>query len=273
MQIYFYLIALAICIINISAETLQKCRNNTHGDCQNSSKVLSRRKRYLTFPDGSSFQLVFCAQNHGYIQLGDIVWFATTAALAWELPTDPKYLSIFKEHKKIFETTGNRRSDASKVIYYLDEDGKVIGKRPYKRKPFVSPVFAKRSVDTENRITAKELHEMHTKNNFLKNVPLESIEFHREGRKDLYEKIETFLNGMGWNGEECVLRFLCEANKEKPYQGTFLEEIFKATFSLPRGPEFQLGKHKRYDSAHGSDADCGISYPNCEYRESQLFDQ
>lgn len=57
------------------------------------------------------------------------MWFGSTAALAWELPSDPSVFNMFKEQSKIYG--GNRRID--KNIYYLDEDGKVIGKVPYRR--------------------------------------------------------------------------------------------------------------------------------------------
>nr|XP_049702278.1 uncharacterized protein LOC126055744 [Helicoverpa armigera] len=91
-------------------------------------KVLSRKKRFLIFPDGSSFQIVFCTQNHGYLQIGNIVWFGTTAALAWELPTDPGAFDIIKNSYRVPE--GKRRSD---ILYYVDEDGKVVDKIEYKR--------------------------------------------------------------------------------------------------------------------------------------------
>ncbi|XP_053611525.1 uncharacterized protein LOC128675844 [Plodia interpunctella] len=263
MQLYRYLIAFVICVIDISAEYTQKCTNTTLENIHDSSKLLSRRKRYLTFPDGSSFQVVFCAQNQGYLQIGNVVWFGNTAALAWELPSDPKFFAIFKEHKKLFEN-GHRRSDVSRYVYYLDDNGNVIAKKPYKRKPFVNPAFAKRSVDMNTSFTKKKLHQLRRKTEILKNIPPDSVQFHREGRKTLYEKIETFLNSMGWNGDECILRFLCEAGKENTQQGAFLEEIFRATFSLPVGPQFDQEKHKRYDVAHGSRGDCAAMYSRCE---------
>lgn len=77
-----------------------------------------------------TFLKVFCTQTHGYLQVGDVVWFGNTAGLAWELPTDPSLFNIFKDHSKLYENN-NRRSDVSKHIYYLDEDGKVISKVKY----------------------------------------------------------------------------------------------------------------------------------------------
>ncbi|XP_066585094.1 uncharacterized protein [Prorops nasuta] len=50
------------------------------------SKMLSRQKRYLIFPEGSNLQLVYCLTIGAYGRQGDLVM-GTTAALAWELPS------------------------------------------------------------------------------------------------------------------------------------------------------------------------------------------
>ncbi|XP_032670625.1 uncharacterized protein LOC116843872 [Odontomachus brunneus] len=48
-------------------------------------RILSRPKRYLIFPQGSNFQLVYCLTIGAYGREGDLV-LGLTAALAWELP-------------------------------------------------------------------------------------------------------------------------------------------------------------------------------------------
>ncbi|XP_072764318.1 uncharacterized protein, partial [Anoplolepis gracilipes] len=48
-------------------------------------RILSRPKRYLIFPQGSNFQLVYCLTIGAYGRDGDLV-LGLTAALAWELP-------------------------------------------------------------------------------------------------------------------------------------------------------------------------------------------
>ncbi|XP_031844011.1 uncharacterized protein LOC116431959 [Nomia melanderi] len=50
------------------------------------SRTLSRRKRYLIFPEGSNVQLVFCLTVGTYARENDVVM-GMTAALAWELPS------------------------------------------------------------------------------------------------------------------------------------------------------------------------------------------
>ncbi|XP_018365468.1 PREDICTED: uncharacterized protein LOC108762788 [Trachymyrmex cornetzi] len=48
-------------------------------------RILSRPKRYLIFPEGCNFQLVYCLTIGAYGRDGDLV-LGLTAALAWELP-------------------------------------------------------------------------------------------------------------------------------------------------------------------------------------------
>ncbi|KAK3911246.1 hypothetical protein KUF71_004375 [Frankliniella fusca] len=56
--------------------------------------VLSRRKRYIVFPRGSSIQLVYCLSFGGYIPFQTIFVFGLTAGLAWQLPTEPQQVYL-----------------------------------------------------------------------------------------------------------------------------------------------------------------------------------
>ncbi|CAG9565943.1 unnamed protein product [Danaus chrysippus] len=229
---------------------------------QSHSKILSRRKRYLIFPDGSSFQLVFCAQNHGYLQVGDVVWFGNTAALAWELPTDPKLFNIFKKYEKLH--TAQNRDGVSKLIYYLDETGKVITKKPYRKRLIVNPAFAKRSLDgLDNPLSIQKLHEEQKSIKPFEGADTSTIDFHREGRKSLYTQLEKFLQALGWSGRECILRLLCEAGRSSGKQGTFIEEILRVTFTLPEGSKYSSEELSQYDSAHRSKGSCDNLYKQC----------
>nr|XP_034833578.1 uncharacterized protein LOC117990225 [Maniola hyperantus] len=231
-------------------------------------RTLSRSKRFLVFPEASSLQLVFCVQTAALIPIGDIFLYANTAALAWNLPTDPKLLLMLKESEK----SGQRRVDESNV-YYLDDKGKLIAKVPYKRRTIINPAFAKRSID-EN-ITFKEklkikidrmkMHERQSGREYLKknNFNHDSIEFHRHSRVDLYEKLVPFITALGGNGRQCVLRKLCEAAKSAR-QGTFLQELLRVIFTLPKGREFQAEEHRDYDKAHSVRDDCASLYPGCD---------
>uniref|UniRef100_A0A2A4JXV8 Uncharacterized protein n=1 Tax=Heliothis virescens TaxID=7102 RepID=A0A2A4JXV8_HELVI len=251
---------------NITSATMQ-FDNEIH---ETALKVLSRKKRYLIFPDGSSFQIVFCTQNHGYLQIGNIVWFGSTAALAWELPTDPGAFDMFKDHYKVLE--GKRRSD---ILYYVDEDGKVVDKIEYKRKILINPAFAKRSVDTAQinnnnipKVNKKEMHNSQKNKILLKDLDTTRLQLHRTERQKLYVKMEKFLQTLGWNGKECILKMLCLTAKERTKQQSFVGEILRAVFTLPEGPGTVSQLHKQYDDARGANGDCTQLYPKCGHIET-----
>ncbi|CAH0553704.1 unnamed protein product [Brassicogethes aeneus] len=71
-----------------------------------SKKTLSRRKRYLVFPEGSSLQLVYCLTIPS-VGMGQIFTLGATAALAWELPHDP--MAPFRK--------------PAEVLHRIDKDG------------------------------------------------------------------------------------------------------------------------------------------------------
>ncbi|GBP60364.1 hypothetical protein EVAR_91399_1 [Eumeta japonica] len=238
--------------------------------------ILSRRKRSLVFPDGSSFQLVFCTENMGYLQI-DLVWVGITAALAWELPTDPSLWYFYKDKKY---SAAQRRGDVLRHVYYLDEKGKLLAKVPYTRKLIVNPAFAKRSIefgdsnknDSNTKFNIRAMHKAQTTRPFLAadGLAQSRIQFHRDSRKSLYKKLETFLTGLGWDGRSCVLRMLCESNRNKSRQGNFVEEILRAVFTLPQGRAFESLNQQQYDAAHAHAGDCSQLYPECEYKAENM---
>ncbi|XP_049871721.1 uncharacterized protein LOC126370733 [Pectinophora gossypiella] len=243
------------------------------GNCSEVSnlRTFSRRKRFLVFPEASSLQLVFCCQTSALIPIGDIFLYGNTAALAWTLPTDPDFLTMFKKHEK-----SQRRQD-TKEIYYLDANGKLLAKVPYKRKPIINPAFAKRSVD-EQKTTFKEklkikldrmkMHEKQKSRQYLKSEYMDekSVNFHRHSRVGLYEKLEKLFTALGNDGKQCVLYKLCESARSRASQGTFLQELERIVFTLPKGVQFAKEEHKDYDKAHHDSKtdDCSTLYPGCE---------
>ncbi|KAG6451064.1 hypothetical protein O3G_MSEX006931 [Manduca sexta] len=229
------------------------------------SEVLSRRKRFIIFPEGSSFQLVFCTTYPMLTMIGDIFLYGNTAALAWELPQDP--YSPFNHRADPL----HRRVD-SKVIYYTNDDGRILYKRPYKRKPIVNPAFAKRSVDSANtdqivksvenfKIDRKQMHGSKNNRWFL-NSSGPSDRLHRSSRLSLYQKIETMLRGLGTDGKQCLLKTLCVIGKtNNDPQGTFLQEILRAVFSLPKGATEEV--YREYEAAHYASESCDALFPEC----------
>ncbi|KAL0821270.1 hypothetical protein ABMA28_005870 [Loxostege sticticalis] len=249
-----------------------KCEMNSTSKDEEESVVLSRRKRFLVFPEGSSVQLVFCNTFPHVTPIGDILLWGYTAALAYELPQDP--YSPFN-HKA---DPLHRRSD-SKMIYYTNDDGKIIYKRPYTRKFIVNPAFAKRSVDgalsspqfkkgmrEKFKIDRKQMHASKNKRQFLKSERMEprTVEFHRSSRGALYQKIEAALRGLGGNGKECLLKTLCLVGQAQPdAQGVFLQEILRAVFTLPKTKSGPDDDYKEYDEAFTQAKPCHEAYPDC----------
>ncbi|CAH0687673.1 unnamed protein product [Spodoptera exigua] len=183
---------------------------------------------------------VFLYQTAALIPIGDIFLFAETAGLAWLLPTDPNIFHSLKDYERPL-----RRNDVVKTVNYLDEDGRLIAKVPYKRKLIITPVLGKRSIDDhllssikeKPKINRKKMHRNHFKTGHLQihNLDKNSKEFHRKNRLELYQKFEKLLT------------------------------------TLPKGQEFNKEEHKEYDKAHVADIDCVTRYPGCEeVHESNL---
>ncbi|XP_052752249.1 uncharacterized protein LOC128200961 [Galleria mellonella] len=255
--------------------------NNSDVTLHDNGELLSRRKRFIVFPEGSSLQIVFCLTFPNINVMGDIILWGYTAALAYELPQDP--YSPFMHHADPL----HRRVD-TKAIYYTNEEGRVLYKRPYKRKFIVNPAFAKRSIDfgsmkaeqfkkgtRENfKINRKQMHAMKNKRDFLKREHMEgrSIEFHRSSRGAFYQKIETMLQGLGRNGKECMLKTLCLIGQSDHHpQGSLLQEILRAVFTFPKSHN-EDEVYSEYDAAVTSTEPCEKLYPECE-EASEEFDQ
>nr|CAI5851975.1 unnamed protein product [Callosobruchus analis] len=94
---------------NYSAANLNGSRSSSLlDDIEEASKSvgrsLSRKRRYLVFPSGSSLQLVYCLTIPS-VGVGAIFTFGATAALAWELPSDSEELIELLGKKKGKRTT------------------------------------------------------------------------------------------------------------------------------------------------------------------------
>ncbi|KAJ2949436.1 hypothetical protein O0L34_g15354 [Tuta absoluta] len=187
-------ISILLTVTAALSEFADECTQTNYSE--SNARVLSRRKRYLIFPEGSSLQLVFCCQTSALIPIGDIFLFGNTAALAWDLPKDPELLNVFRENLK-----GAQRRQDLHEIYYLSNDGKILAKMPYNRKPIVNPAFAKRSVDNQNlsfkeklklKLNRTNMHKEQERREYLNQEHMngKSVEFHRWSRVGLYEKME-----------------------------------------------------------------------------------
>ncbi|KAK6623721.1 hypothetical protein RUM43_009573 [Polyplax serrata] len=151
------------------------------------SKVLSRRRRYIVFPKGSSLQLVFC-NTYLFRPVVDIFRFGTTVGLAWQLPDDPM---IFSQHKKKHQ------------IY----------------------------------------------------------------KRAVLKKMEAVMDQNGSNGQQCVLKALCESGQRTPSKKDFIVEVLHKIFSFhsnDEDEEEETHEDRIYRKAHNSvNQNCDSLYPEC----------
>ncbi|XP_013110051.2 uncharacterized protein LOC106088888 [Stomoxys calcitrans] len=135
----------------------------------------------------------------------------------------------------------------------------------------VLPIFGKRSVTNDNANADVPSHRHHgrsirSSDSFSK-VDRIHINHHRQTRRDLYERIESYLEGRGSNGHHCVLRALCETGQkgEEHEPGSFVGELMRALFTLPEAFDRERGyKEQRYDAANGHRGDCSARYHLCK---------
>ncbi|XP_018574422.1 uncharacterized protein LOC108913357, partial [Anoplophora glabripennis] len=93
----------------------------------------------------------------------------------------------------------------------------------------------------------------------------------RRHRRDLYGKMETIMNSMGYDGRSCILRSLCEASyKFLPRENNLLHHVLKIIFGFPeqRVLPSEPDEHHTYHWAHerGKETDnCLEMFPQCPF--------
>ncbi|KAH8382083.1 hypothetical protein KR009_001732 [Drosophila setifemur] len=73
----------------------------------------------------------------------------------------------------------------------------------------------------------------------------------RRHRRELYGRLETMIDSMGYNGRDCILRTLCESRQY--FQRTKLNmvgEMMRTIFSLPKQRIFTRELHENSDIVH-----------------------
>ncbi|XP_055389284.1 uncharacterized protein LOC129618514 [Condylostylus longicornis] len=150
--------------------------------------------------------------------------------------------------KKITSTTSGGNINNKKIRKKFKKKNKKTSFKPY-----VIPIFGKRKKrDTD--IPSYDKYD------------LIDINYHRTSRQELYEKLEKFLDQLGQNGTECILKSLCEIGQREDDTEPvdIFREILRAIFTLPQ-PVFKVKqeKHKIYDEAHSYEGDCNEKYPLC----------
>ncbi|XP_041675429.1 uncharacterized protein LOC108116567 isoform X2 [Drosophila eugracilis] len=166
-----------------SSESLVTSSQLLHHQNQWPQRVLSRPKRYLSFPEGSSFSVAVCFTvgiignpYYGYNSFG-LNW-----GVAYDLPNTTWVL--------------------------------------------------------------QSLHGFATH-------PVAPAVLRRRSRSAIYQKIESIVDNMGYNGRDCILRTLCESRQY--FQRTKMSmvgEMLRTIFSLPKQRIFTRELHENSDIVH-----------------------
>ncbi|GAB0091551.1 hypothetical protein DMENIID0001_064060 [Sergentomyia squamirostris] len=294
-----------------------------------SHRLLSRKKRWLIFPEGSSLQVVhFTAiPVHG---LPTVFLIGVTGAIGYELPFYPlsdiaeeigerikngtfelrrdkdvtkvQYVdrpyNNYNKHKYYYTQPDqyyyqphfngtynwghpagiaglksfwnelqhrvNKFAHNNRDVYYSLRDktrylsnrvkGLLNGNKPQiQRKRFkLLPILMKRSIEEQQRkFNSTFFHEKYQMQ------PMES-------RQLLYSRIETFLNGKGMNGRECILKTLCQVRSSE-HSNSFMSEIMKTVFKTPSHQPEMMRDFEYHHDASEEFQDCSRLYKNCQY--------
>ncbi|XP_073820077.1 uncharacterized protein [Musca autumnalis] len=197
-------------VLPSSSASLSEAAASTGASLQ--KRLLSRSKRYLSFPEGSSFSVAVCFTvgiignpRYNYMSFG-LNW-----GVAYDLPNTTWILNNLHG-------------------------------------------FAKR--------------------------PIPVAMWHRRSRRALYSEIEKFVDNMGYNGRDCILRALCESRLyfENTKMG-MIGEMLRAVFSLPRQRVYkrETAEHpditvydKAYRRPRSTDSDdCSTQY-DCRFSLLEL---
>uniref|UniRef100_A0A0K8VK89 Uncharacterized protein n=1 Tax=Bactrocera latifrons TaxID=174628 RepID=A0A0K8VK89_BACLA len=172
--------------------------------------VLSRKRRYVAFPEGSSVAASICL-TIGVIGNPNTEWlsWAENWGMAYDLPN----YAWVKEHTRGF----------------------------------------KKDMDA-NKTKAMAM---------------------RRSRRDLFGKLETIIENMGFTGHECIARALCESSKylnvDSQERGNMLTEIVKIVFSFPSDPVYDdepdiMHHYDRiYRRARREVLDCSVEHAQCHF--------
>ncbi|KAL0110233.1 hypothetical protein PUN28_013705 [Cardiocondyla obscurior] len=228
-----YLIVLILCLISFEYEANDNYKTN-----------LSRKRRYVVFPEGSTFSIALCLTVHTLTP--DNIF---TEGLNWGISYD-----LPNESKPALEPFLELRNDKLKTSN--------------KRKPYGSAAIANRyGVNSGWNKNVKQ----HFTPNRKKYHKSEYYYLQRRHRRELYNKLEVIMNAMGFDGRTCVLRALCEASQRlMPKGNTLIEEMMRISFSLPlkRVFSFEPQEHRTYTEAHKAGhegKDCMAMFPGCSF--------
>ncbi|XP_075144852.1 uncharacterized protein LOC142219952 [Haematobia irritans] len=182
----------------------------------------------------------------------------------WNLPS--RLNNYMRKHPM---AGGSRRFD---TMNYKSQGkpGYAIGTGRAEHRIF--PIFGKRSIPMGENLSSENVTHRHHRRTIRSSDSFSRLDrihihHHRRTRHDLYERIETYLEGRGSNGHHCVLRALCETGQKQGDHepGSFVGELMRTIFTLPEAFHREHGhKELRYDAANAHIGDCATRYHLCK---------
>ncbi|XP_034184213.2 uncharacterized protein LOC117606190 [Osmia lignaria lignaria] len=227
-----YILLLILCILA-----------SDYGVSSDQNTRLSRRKRYVVFPEGSTFSIALCV-TFNTLSSDDIFSEGVNWGIAYDLPNESKpALEPFLQLRQ------DKIKPANKYGYANGPLNKNVVKYPQwnsNEKYYVKP--GKRKYYKQDYYYLQRRH-----------------------RRDLYSKLEVIMNAMNFDGRTCILRALCEASQRlMPKGNTLIEEMMRISFLFPLKKLFsgEPEEHHAYSRAHkaGHEGhDCASTFSSCSF--------
>ncbi|CAD7077441.1 unnamed protein product [Hermetia illucens] len=213
------------------------------------SNILSRKRRYVAFPEGSSFTVAICLEGGivGNPNLNILVY-TVNWGVAYDLPNETWTLANIYGFKGENDAGNDAMEDdmtsdmASDMASNMTTD-------------MASNMTSNMASDMASGVASDMATEAKTKRMF---------------RRDLYKKIEILINSLGYNGKECIMKTLCETRKAfAPRNANMVERMLRTIFSFPKVRPFAR-EHREiheYDMAYrsGKASNCSLLYPKCDF--------
>ncbi|XP_032671083.1 uncharacterized protein LOC116844077 [Odontomachus brunneus] len=232
-----YLVFFVLCLILSEYEANDKYRATT----------LSRKRRYVVFPEGSSFSVALCMTVHTLTPDDDIFTEGLNWGISYDLPNESKpALEPFLELRNDKVQTGNKHDRHGSAVA-ANSNGAVK--------------YSGWNDDVKYRFAPGRKKYRKSEYYYLQ----------RRHRRELYNKLEVIMNAMGFDGRTCILRALCEASQRlMPKGNTLVEEMMRISFSLPlkRVFSFEPEEHHTYTQAHKAGHEgknCAVLFPGCSF--------
>ncbi|XP_044018774.1 uncharacterized protein LOC122859348 [Aphidius gifuensis] len=231
---------------------LYYCLLSTISQVYTENRVLSRRKRYVVFPEGSSFSIALC-MTMKTLSADPIFTEGVNWGISYDLPNETK-----AELKPFLQLRKDKIKPISGKYQYQDKiNHELMNKNLFK-------------YDNWNKVDKNYYYDNSKQYYYNKKTNNDYIK--RRHRRDLYNKLEVIMNAMGFNGRSCILRALCEASQRlMPKGNTLVEEMMRIAFSLPLRRVLMSDEpeeHHTYTQAHRSGnkgARCDVIFGECPF--------